>query len=86
MSKNNLIPKSNCFCVIALQNYIEILKIYRKGAISLQKFNFSNFEKNVMPNFYNCMLNGVAIIAWSHRSTYQHTYIHRHILPNLGNT
>ena len=76
MSKNNLIPKSNCFCVIALQNYIEILKIYRKGAISLQKFNFSNFEKNVMPNFYNCMLNDVAIIAWREPQTHIPTYIH----------
>ena len=45
MCKKNFIPISICFCVIALQSYREILKKYRKRAITLEKTIFQKFEK-----------------------------------------
>ena len=55
--QKNLIPTSSGFNVIALQIYREILKEYRKRAMTLQKYNFQKFEipvsaghmRNVMP-------------------------------------
>ena len=84
MCKKNFIPISISFCVIALQIYREILKKYRKRAITLEKSNFSKIKKktvldihtrNVMPKYQSCRLNGVATIA----KTYTHKYIH---IPN----
>jgi len=40
-TKRIKIPTSFGFCVIALQNYRQIYKKYRKTAITLQKSNFS---------------------------------------------
>ena len=50
--KNNLIPTSSGFNVIALQIYWEILKKYRKRAITLQKNNFSKNWENRCFFFY----------------------------------
>ena len=47
MCKKNVIPISIGFCVIALQSYREILKKYRKGAITLNKIFFQKFEITV---------------------------------------
>ena len=46
MCKKNFIAISICFCVIALQIYREILKKYRKRAITLEKNNFSKIWEN----------------------------------------
>merc|ERR1712074_302625 len=87
LCKTNFIPISIWFCVIALQIYREILKKYRKRAITLQKNNFfKNLRKpfldihirNVMPKFESSMLNGVAVIAKTHTQTYKQTYTHTH--------
>ena len=67
---------------ISLLSYIEILKKYRKRAITLQTFFFQKFEKsaleihirNVMPKFESSRLNGVAVIAKIHIHTYTPTY------------
>ena len=47
MCKKNRIPIFIEFCVIALQIYREILKKYRKRAITLKKTIFQKFEKIV---------------------------------------
>ena len=48
MCKKNFIPISIGFCVIALQIYREILKKYRKRAITLgKKTIFQKLEKTV---------------------------------------
>jgi len=81
----------HCFCI---QSYREILKKYRKMAITLQRNNFSKIWeqfldihiRNVMPKFESSRLNGVAVIAKTHTHTHTPTYIHTYILPNLGNT
>ena len=81
MCKKNFIPISNGFCVIALQSYREILKKYRKGAVTLQKnFFFSkkcldSYMRNVMPKFKSYRLNGVAKI--------ETTYLHTHTVENI---
>ena len=71
MCKKNFIPISIGFCVIALQSYREILKKYRKRAITLPKKQFfKNLRKaflgspvrRVLPKFQSCTLNGVATI------------------------
>ena len=75
MCKNNFIPISISFCVIALQSYREILKKYRKRAITLQKKKnnkkkqqfFKNLRKqfldihirNVMPKYESSKLNNI---------------------------
>ena len=43
--KYNFIPIYICFCVIALQIYIEMLKKYRKWAVTLEIFFFKNLKK-----------------------------------------
>ena len=45
--QKNFIPISIGFCVIPLQSYREILKKYRKRAITLQKTFLQTFEKNI---------------------------------------
>ena len=93
MCKKNFIPISIGFCVIALQSYREILKKYRKRAITRQKNNFSKnlrnpfldiHIRNVLPKFDSSRLNGVAVIAKTHIQIHRHTQTH--ILPNLDNT
>ena len=77
--QKNLIPTSSGFNVIALQIYREILKKYRKRAITLQKKQFfKNLRKpfldiyirNVMSKFQLSRLNGVAVIAKTHTHTH----------------
>ena len=46
MYKKNFIPNSIGFCVFAFQSYREILKKYRKKAITMQKNNFSKIWEN----------------------------------------
>ena len=76
MCKKNCIPISIGFYIIALQSYSEILKNYRKRAITLKKKTiFKKFEKsfldihirNFMPKFESSRLNSVAIIAKTYR-------------------
>ena len=81
--QKNFILISIVFLVIVLKRYIDILKEYRKRAITRQKtFFFLNLRKqfldihirNVMPKFESTRLNGVAVIAKTHTPTYIHTY------------
>ena len=80
------IPTSSGFNVIALQIYREILKKYRKRAVTLQKNVLQNLIKqfldidirNVIPKFQSSRLNGVAVIAKTHTQTYTHTHKHTH--------
>ena len=66
------------FSIITLQIYREILKKYRKGALTLEKKQFfKNLKKmywmihmrNIMPKFQNCRLNCVAKIERTSIST-----------------
>ena len=71
MCKKNFIPISFSFCVITFQIHKEILKKYRKRAITLEKHFFQHLRKpfldshmrNVVPKFQSATLNGVATIA-----------------------
>ena len=79
MCKKNFIPISIGFCVIALESYREILKEYRKSAITLEKkiekkTSSDNHTRNVMPKFQSCRLNGVATIERTHKSTHTHKH------------
>ena len=65
--------------------YSEILKKYRKRAITLHKnFFFKNLRKafldintrNVMPKFESSKMNGVAVFAKTYIHTYTPTYTH----------
>ena len=85
MCKKNIIPISICFCVIAIQIFREILKKYRKTAITLQQKCSKIWEtpfldshmRNIVSKFQCYVLTSVANIDI--------TYIHTHILQNLGN-
>ena len=55
MCKKNFIPISVGFCVIALQNYREILKKYRKKAITLEKKQYFKKLKYIWNNKGTCM-------------------------------
>ena len=91
MCKKNFIPISICFYVIALQSYREILKKYRKRAITLEKNIFQKFEnkflyshiRNIMTKFQRSRLNGVAVIAktYIHTHTHIHTYCRTKVIP-----
>ena len=54
MFKKNIIPISICFCVNALESYREILKEYRKSAITLEKTKFEKKRQVIITRGMLC--------------------------------
>ena len=92
MGKKNFIPISICFCVIDLLSYREILKKYRKRAMTgdfcekcEQKTSKIFHRKNVMPKFTK--LNYLPFkILFKNQKSYSTCFLWAHILcSEVGN-